>query len=116
MIYIDLLILIIAGTLIAESEKIYRRIYNLGGHTSVWFPNWKWYITNNWKYKNRFVDLFMRFIAAPFKDGFHFTKTIGIFLICLVASDFNIGIAVSLLLAFSIGFILRYHIENGKWS
>lgn len=116
MVYIDILVLILAGVIIAESEKIYRCIYKLGGHTSVWFPGWKWYISNNWKYDNKIIDLIMRYFAAPFKDGFHFIKTVGIVLFSLVASGYDILLAIAFLLAYSIGFNLRYHIENGKWS
>lgn len=114
--FIDLAILFLGGILIAESEKIYRNIYKLGGHNSVWFPNSKWYISNNWKYENKLLDFVMKYLAAPFKDGFHLTKSAGILLLCLVASEFDLITGIIFYVVLSFGFTLRYHIENGRWS
>ena len=42
----------------------------------IWFPNWDWWIRNNWYYENKLVYLLMKYILYMFKDGWHLCKFI----------------------------------------
>lgn len=108
--YYDLIILFLAGVFFAESEKINRNQYKLPGHDSVWFPFLKYWTAKNYKYNNAVINFIMKYILAPFKDGFHITKGIALYLIALVIAGYNLYHSVICFIIIGAGFNLNYHL------
>lgn len=77
----------IAGLFYGEKETIIRqRWQNFETKTWAdkrWFPIRlkDWWETNNWQYRNKYVDYLMRYPLAMFKDGYHFTGTMSVVLL-----------------------------------
>ncbi len=68
----EILLLIFAAILQAESEFIKYRPWN------CLFPKAPWYVENIWDYtsKGKFIDWLMRYPLSFAKDGFHLVKSL----------------------------------------
>lgn len=106
----DLIFLFIAGCLFAESEKINRNAYKLPGHSSVWFPFFAWWTAKNYKYSNPLINWLMKYILAPFKDGFHFTKGAAIWILVSLIVGWNLYYTLICFAILGAGFNLNYHL------
>jgi len=65
------ILILLSGFLAGESENILMYQFNPKWRKPL-FPNWEWYVSNNWKYDNAIVQWFMRYPFSFMKDGFHF--------------------------------------------
>lgn len=71
----------LGGVVMGEHEQILNEQLEFGVRNGTWFPYWKWWNSNNWRYENRTVDWLMRYPFSFLKDGYHFTGTAGILLV-----------------------------------
>lgn len=106
------ILILVAGFIFAESEILHGYICN----KRFWkkpFQLGKWYLSNNWTYKNELVQFLFKYILAFAKDGFHVTKSIAICLMILSLSQPIVeNIFYNLLInyiIFGVGFNIRYH-------
>lgn len=108
---ISSILILIAGFLSGESENILMYQYNKNWRKPL-FPNWSWYINNNWQYNGVIIQWLMRYPLSFMKDGFHFTKSLGIVIFIIGISLLGMPIYINVLLAYiilGIGFNLGYH-------
>ncbi len=110
------MIYIIAGLIAGETEQIMNDLGKFGLHKGTWFPNWKWWNSNNWKYENPLVQWLMRYPLSFLKDGYHFTgSTYRVLLIVATAALFRASIEQIIYAAlfgyifFGIAFNFSYH-------
>jgi hypothetical protein len=75
--YTELVILALVGTLLSETETIYRK------HRKTWFPNWEWWNARSKVYDNKIVHWLMLYPLSFLRDGFHFTKSLAIVLLLI---------------------------------
>lgn len=108
---IGLVLILISGFLSGESENILMYQFNPRWRKPL-FPNWEWYVSNNWKYDNAIVQWLMRYPLSFLKDGYHFTKSLGIVLFIIGISLLGLPIWINVLVGYiilGIGFNIGYH-------
>lgn len=86
MIVISIIFAILSGLFYGEKETIIAKILQLHVKdtwaSKKWFPKFlaKWWEANNWYYSNPISQFVMRYILAPFKDGYHFCGSASVML------------------------------------
>lgn len=107
-----LILTILAGMFFGEAENILMWRFNKKWKVKPLLWEWDWYVANNWKYDNKYIQFLMRYPFSFLKDGFHFTKTLGIVLLIAGLYFLNFGLIENILLAYivyGIGFNIGYH-------
>jgi len=90
----SLLIALLSGLFYGEKETIIRKRWQdpqkkiKTWADKKWFPKWLkvWWEANNYHYENEWLDNLMRYVLAPFKDGYHFSGSVGVALLILSMS------------------------------
>lgn len=121
--WLELIFFILGGVFFAESQTIMHFQHNPNWQMKPFlyplrdkFPQlYKWYVSNNWKYENKYIQLLMRFVLSFFKDGFHITFSTAItlfilpFAINVMPDTAIIWKVIALYAVQGIGFNISYH-------